>query len=375
MTTTIFNSAEEINANFLRSINPKNSPYFNKKFLLSYEASNPKIDIRYIGINENNTPKALAVVQIIDLSVDAILDNIKISSTLKRFLNLFFCRDYIKIMFCGNVFLSGNYGISFASTTDRGQLISRLGIALDGMAQTVKPLHAIFVKDFNEEELRYTKNFSPFGYTKIRVEPNMMIHLRQEWETFEDFKAALKSKYRVKANKADSNSQSLELKTCSVTDIKRYKEDLQTLYQNTIDNANFNAQILNLETYIRLKTEFKYDFIVQGYFFEDKLVGFLSALKRDNSLDAHFIGLNYALNKTHAIYPRILNDYVRLGIEHRVKVINLGRTASEIKTTVGAQPMDLSCYIKHKNPFINTLIRPLLKRIKIKSFKQHHPFK
>ena len=107
----------------------------------------------------------------------------------------------------------------------------------------------------------------------------------------------------------------------------------------------------------------------------NRLVGFLTALKNKTHLDAHFIGLDYRLNKALAIYPRILNDYIRLGIEKKVEQINLGRTASEIKTTIGAIPLELSCYIKHKNKFVNAMIRPFFKKIQIKNFKQHSPFK
>ena len=132
---------------------------------------------------------------------------------------------------------------------------------------------------------------------------------------------------------------------------------------------------------IEVRNVFKYygeQAAVKGISFSvqsGEIVGFLSALKNRSHLDAHFIGLNYRLNKAHAIYPRILNDYVRIGIENKVAVINLGRTASEIKTTIGAAPLELSCYIKHKSPFINALVRPFFKRIQIKSFKQHNPFK
>ena len=132
---------------------------------------------------------------------------------------------------------------------------------------------------------------------------------------------------------------------------------------------------MNLDTYSHLSRALKENFIVKGYFLENRLIGFLTALVNDNKLDAHFIGLDYELNKSHAIYPRILNDYVRIGIEKQVSSINLGRTASEIKTTIGANPVELSCYIKHKNPFLNSLIKPFLRRIKIKEFKQHSPFK
>ncbi len=203
----------------------------------------------------------------------------------------------------------------------------------------------------------------------------MIVQLDPKWKTFVDYKNVLKSKYRVKANKADSSSSDLDTRLFTEHDFETYKDELQTLYQNTIDNASFNAQVLNLNTYIHLRAKFKDDFIVKAYFLEDKLVGFLTALVNKNVLDAHFIGLDYQLNKSHAIYPRILNDYVRLGIEKQVSSINLGRTASEIKTTIGAKPLELSCYIKHKNPFFNSLIKPFFRRIKIKEFKQHLPFK
>ena len=110
---------------------------------------------------------------------------------------------------------------------------------------------------------------------------------------------------------------------------------MQQLYENTIANANFNAQVLNLNTYIKLRETYGNNFIVHAYFLDHQLIGFLSALVNKNHLDAYFIGLNYGLNKIHAIYPRILNDYVRLGIAHKVSQINFGRTASEIKSTIG----------------------------------------
>ena len=203
----------------------------------------------------------------------------------------------------------------------------------------------------------------------------MILSLDSSWKTYEDYKEVLKSKYRVKVNKADSTSASLIARLFNESDFTTYKDELQQLYENTIANANFNAQVLNLNTYIHLRKIYQDDFIVKAYFLGDKLVGFLSALANNNHLDAHFIGLDYSLNKEHAIYPRILNDYVRIGIERQVSHINFGRTASEIKTTIGAMPVDLTCYIKHKRPFINSIVKFFIKRVQLKEFKQHQPFK
>lgn len=375
MTTKIHKSIGAVDASFLKKINPQNNVYFSKTLLHSFEVSNPKIEMRYVCVSDHDNPQALALVQIVELSVDVILKNIKATALSRCLLSLLLWKEHIKIMFCGNVFLSGEYCLSFSEKTKREKAVKEIGRALDTISKSVKPLHAIFIKDFEKKALDYSQGFESFGFTNIKVEPNMLVHLKPEWKSFEDYKDALKSKYRIKANKADSKSQALEGRFMSKNDIESAQKALQNLYQNTIDNANFNAQVLNLKTYIELKSFYKDDFIVKGYFLDGEIVGFLSALKNRSHLDAHFIGLNYRLNKAHAIYPRILNDYVRIGIENKVSVINLGRTASEIKTTIGAVPLELSCYIKHKNPFINALVRPFFRRIQIKSFKQHSPFK
>lgn len=375
MTTITHSSIECLEDGFIKFINPRKSAYFSRDLLYSFEASNTKVDMRYVCISNNNIPQALALVQIIELSVDVILKNIRVSPFFRKILNAFFCNDHIKIMFCGNIFLSGEHGISFSENCNKKNTVKQIGKALDNIAKTTHPLHAIFIKDFESSALEYSSAFEHFGFTNIKVEPNMLITLKPEWKTFEDYKSALKSKYRVKANKADSKSKALERRVFSIKDIETYKNELQNLYQNTIDNANFNAQVLDLNTYIKLKESYKDNFIVWSYFLEDKIVGFLSALKNKNHLDAHFIGLNYNLNKTYGIYPRILNDYIRLGLEKKVEIINLGRTAAEIKSTIGAKPLALSCYIKHKNKFLNVLVKPFFKKIQIKSFKQHSPFK
>ena len=374
--TTLYPSVDLIDSVVFKEINRKGNIYFSQSFLKAFEVSNPQIDFKYISISDSQKKTAaLVLIQVISLNVEGMLKNIKVAPLLRKGLGLFFCNEHIKIMFCGNVFLSGEHGIITAENNSKKDVYSEIGTAIDAVAANTKPMHAIFIKDFKLASLNYTRQFLNFGYSEIKVEPNLIIKLKPEWKSFEDYKNILKSKYRIKANKADSVSSTLKTRIFSEQDFITYKHELQALYQNTIDKASFNAQVLNLNTYSHLSTSLKNDFIVKGYFLENRLVGFLTALVNDNKLDAHFIGLDYDLNKSHSIYPRILNDYIRIGIKKQVLSINLGRTASEIKTTIGANPLDLSCYIKHKNPFFNMLIKPFLKRIKIKEFKQHSPFK
>lgn len=376
-TISIHNSVTSIQPKIWDQLGCSDTIYFSPEFLEAYEVSNPKVTFKYILVIEDQSAIAIANIQVIDLSMDAIFKNIKISNFLKKSITFFFRKNSLRILFCGNIFLSGEHGIYLKKGVDKKVVFNAISKAIKTLSRSkeVKPLHAVFVKDFYRESLHITDELLNYDYSAMPVEPNMILTLDPQWTTFEAYKNDLKSKYRVKVNKADSTSQVLTSKLFTGEDFARYKDDLQQLYENTIENANFNAQVLNLNTYINLRRLYRERFIVMAYFYEDQLVGFLSALVTNNHLDAHFIGLDYTLNKKLAIYPRILNDYVRLGIEKGVSQINFGRTASEIKSTIGAKPEHLMCYIRHKNNVLNQLVKPFFKKVKLKDFKQHHPFK
>jgi len=373
---TVFDTIDSITSDDWTSLNTDNT-YFSSEFLKSFEESNPNISFKYIVIYDNSKAIGLANIQIISLGVDVILKNIKILNIVKKVFRFFLCNYPLKLMFCGNVFLSGEHGVFLNQNIDKKAVFLVISKTIKDLVSLKenRPLHAIFIKDFYQESLHITDHLLDHNYIKMLVEPNMIFKLNSDWNTFENYTAALKSKYRVKVNKADKTSSGLTAKLFNEDDFTAYKNQLQKLYENTIENASFNAQVLNLNTYIKLRALYKDNFIVKAYFIEDKLIGFLSALANNNHLDAYFIGLDYELNKTYAIYPRILNDYVRLGIEKQVTQINFGRTASEIKTTIGATPENLVCYTRHRRNFINKLLKPFISQVKIKDFKQHEPFK
>jgi predicted N-acyltransferase len=373
----VFYTIDSISSDDFASLNDTSNIYFSQGFLKAFEVSNPNISFKYIVIYDNSKAIGLTNIQIISLGIDVVLKNIKISKSVKQVFRFFMCNYPLKIMFCGNVFLSGEHGIILNQDIDKKEAFLIISKTIKELAFLKKnrPLHAIFIKDFYQESLHITDHLLDYNYMKMPVEPNMIFKLNRNWKTFEDYTDALKSKYRVKVNKADKTSSDLTAKLFNENDFKVYKDELQQLYENTIANANFNAQVLNLNTYIKLRALYKDDFIVKAYFLEDKLIGFLSALVNNNHLDANFIGLDYELNKTHAIYPRILNDYVRLGIKNKVSQINFGRTASEIKSTIGATPENLVCYTRHRRNFINKLLKPFISQVQIKDFKQHEPFK
>jgi hypothetical protein len=375
LTSELFKTVDHIPQAYWDSVKCCTNVYYTPEFLNAFEIANTDIQFNYIFILKDGEAVAFANTQIVSIGIETITKNIRMSSSLKHIVNRLFCNSHICVLFCGNVFLSGEYGTFLKEGEAKIDTFKAIAEGVEKLTKSTKKLSAVFVKDFEDESLYITDHLQSYDYARMRVEPNMIITLKPEWQSFEDYKNALKSKYRIKANKADSKSEALDAKFFSEDNIKTHKQQLQELYQNTIDNADFNAQILNLDTYVHLKKAFKDLFIVKGYFLEGELVGFLSAMQNGRHLDAHLIGIDYAKNKAFGIYTRILNDYVRLGIATKSDQINLGRTASEIKSTLGATPKTLTCYCKHKRYLPNQILKPFIKNVHIKSFKQHQPFK
>jgi hypothetical protein len=147
------------------------------------------------------------------------------------------------------------------------------------------------------------------------------------------------------------------------------------LYQKVATNAAFNLGDFNLATYKDLKEKLGENYILKTYWLADKMVGFMSGIINQNSLDAHFVGIDYQLNREYAIYQKMLYNYIEIAINRDLKTINFGRTASEIKSSVGAEPQDLTMYLRHKKSITNKILKLFLQRVQPTPFHQHFPFK
>ena len=75
------------------------------------------------------------------------------------------------------------------------------------------------------------------------------------------------------------------------------------------------------------------------------------------------------------LYQRILYDYVAGGIYSSYANVFLGRTAAEMKSTVGAVAHNLVCYIRHRNGLSNEVLRPFFDFLQPSEWVARSPFK
>jgi len=72
----------------------------------------------------------------------------------------------------------------------------------------------------------------------------------------------------------------------------------------------------------------------------------------------------------------MLYDMIAYSIHKKFKTIVFARTALEIKSSVGAKPVNMYGFLKHRNYFINKIIGFLFTHLEPKAeWKERNPFK
>ncbi len=379
-TALFFTSINEISTEIWDSLNCKKNVYFHLDFLKSIEKNHPEITFSYIVlVDKENNPTAFASLKIIDFQLTSFDKNFDFLKNIGRKIRLFPNKESLKLLICGNTFVSGEHGVFIKENLDKNAIIKELAKSINHFVNANKDLKkqidAFLIKDFANESLFITDELKRSHYHPFLVEPNMQLLLHKNWQNFDDYLASMKTKFRVKARKAFKQSASIKIENVTLNNIDKLLPEMTLLYEKVASKAGFNLGNFNLEAYKALKENLGEKYILKTYWLQDKIVGFVSGVINNNSLDAHFVGIDYQLNKEYAIYQRMLYDYIEIAINENLKILNFGRTASEIKSSVGAVPQDLTMYLRHKKSITNKILKLFLQRVQPTPFQQKMPFK
>ncbi|WP_254712358.1 peptidogalycan biosysnthesis protein [Polaribacter sp. BM10] len=379
-TALYFSSIDEIPSEILKELGCLDNLYFNPKFLKSLEINHPKITFSYIILVDNlKNPIAFASLKIVDFHLKSIKDNFDFLKNIGRKLHLFPETKPLKLLICGNTFVSGEHGVFIKNNQDKKAVVKELAASIYHFVNSDKKLKkqidAFLIKDFVDASINITNKLKLYNYHPFSVEPNMVLKLDTNWLNFDDYLASLKTKFRVKAKKAFKQSKELVIEDVTLASIENILPKIKSLYTKVATNASFNLVDFNLETYISLKEKLGENYILKTYCLNGEVVGFISGVINKNALDAHFVGIDYQLNRAYAIYQRMLYNYIEIAIKHNLNTINYGRTASEIKSSVGATPQNLTMYLRHKKTIKNKILKLFLQRVQPTPFQQKFPFK
>jgi Peptidogalycan biosysnthesis/recognition len=266
-----------------------------------------------------------------------------------------------KTLIVGSLLLTGEHSFYFEQSVlveEKEKLIhASIGFAIDILGKKGVKIQSIFVKDFYAAQ----NYLNIEGYNQFQVEPHFIFTSQPSWTKFEDYLEALSSKYRVRAKRAFKKLSGLELKEFNEERIIANQLKINELYQNIRTKSSFNLVDLNETHFLQLKQNMGDAFHLFGYFKEEKLIGFFTLIETHTALEAHYLGYDESENTEHQLYLNMLFEMVRFGVNNQFKKINFGRTAHEIKSSIGAEGHEMYLYMKHKNYFINKSLPYLLK--------------
>lgn len=298
-----------------------------------------------------------------------------IEGMLKSFVSSLNRKTGIKLLVVGNTQVSGPYGMWFKEGLNETEKAFYYDAVLQKIETSDLNPDIIIVKDLDASQPIIKKALVASKYKEISALPIMKMNVPALWKSREDYYHAFSSKYRIRANSARKKFESIERRELTFDEIILYKETIQRLYTNVYTRARFRLFQVQNNYFIELKKYLKEDFKVFGYFHKDIMVSFHTLLFTSNLCEAHLIGLNYEFNKSHALYQNMLYDCVEEALNQKSTSIDFGRTAMEIKSTVGAFPVEADVLLKFTNPLLNTIASFILKKNTTEKWVQRHPFK
>ncbi len=366
------------------------SPFLNISYLSVLENEHPdNMCFHYAVIYSDERPVAITYFQVVNFSSETFesyinQENTEVSCPVTNYLKKYLTNHLIcnvskmnmRLLICGNAFVSGEHGLACIPGMNKTEIFDVLADIIYEISEIEKSrgkIAAILVKDFSTSAKDVADELKEFKYHDFLVEPNMIVNIN--WETFEEYLNAMSKKYRNRAKSIIKKGTDIQRKYLSVNDIQENAGKIQILYDNVHLKATFRMASLTADYFVEMKNRLQNQFNFIAYYYENELIGFRTSFVMNDSIEAHFIGLNYQVNKELELYQNILYDYVKETIEKRLPKLTLGRTASEIKSTVGAEAYQLICYVRHRNPISNQLIKPFIDSIKTTEWIPRNPFK
>ncbi|MCE2790225.1 MAG: GNAT family N-acetyltransferase [Saprospiraceae bacterium] len=356
--------------------------FYSAAFLRSVERAAPSgIKPYYCVVTHKNVPIGIIYLQSKAVRLE---ENLKFQPHSKYSFTGFLkkwvtSRIHFHTIICGNLMLTGRYGFYFPGAMEKDEQFRLVAEACRQLRAYLTPSGIgpglVLIKDFFSNEAPLAED-KAFGFTRFSVQPKMILHIRPEWNTLEDYISSLKSKYRVRFKKAKKKLADIRKRTLSAEEISFHRDEIHRLYRHVADQAEFNAFYLNPKYFETLKEALGDAMTFTTYWKEGKLVAFFTSIVNYEVLDAHFLGYDPSENQECQIYLNMLYDLIQEGIEKKLEIVDMSRTAIEIKSTVGAVPHDMYLYLRHDHALLNKATNAILSFVKPKNdFTIRNPFR
>jgi hypothetical protein len=356
------------------AILPEGHQLCSGELLLLEKVNSNDLTFRYVIFYDDDLEKAAGVAyfQVINFSKKHYRAPLFENRLAKGVENLLMRKGY-KIFICGNLFRIDYPGIYFQ---EHKTSASEIMASLENFIGHANPSPAaVLIKDWKDT---WSKEWvTKYLYKGWPDDLTMKLNLQPSWNSFQDYTDSLKHKYAQRVRKARSRFGEVVRQELSLGEISVHGNKLNELYQQVVQRQMIRMVILNPEYFIQMKKHYKDDFKLFAYFTDGKLIAFTTNILYDHQWELHYIGMDYKYNDQMWLYFNLLYDAIGDAISAGKKELELGRTARQAKTMLGAQPVYFSSFYKLKGTIVNRLVNFFAERFntEMESAVERHPFK
>jgi hypothetical protein len=341
--------------------------FFSRGYWSEFERTfSVNMGFRYVVLLKNGEPAGFAPFQLIEFrggNVSAGLHTHSWWQWLKKYVTIKIVNLVrLRLLVSGNIFITGEYSFFIRNGFQLNQqMVEAFHRAIEVIIRSEKNISGILIKDFYTETASHFHSLRQKGFLRFEVNPNMEMDIRPEWKQMTDYEQALSSRYRMRYRKAKERFGLLKFASMSASELIRYKAVMQQMLNEVMERSQFKLAFPDIDYMHTLLRRFPDNFYVTGIFKGEELLGYCSAYRDGDILIACFVGMDKNYLRPHDLYLNILYHLVGLAIQFRVKKLHFGRTAMEIKSSVGAEPRAMFLFVKHVCFVWNTLVHMAVK--------------
>ncbi len=279
-----------------------------------------------------------------------------------------------RLLVCGNALLSGEHGYA-GRNIDAALLLHAVAEAAYVIGQNLSGGKVVtLIKDFYAQDAHSTHMLESCGYHRFDAGPNMVVPIRSHWTSLDAYLKDMKPKYRSRTQAALKRGAPLVTRELSLPDIQDARDVLFALYSEVVDRAKFRMFFLSPNYLEKLKLYLGDAFVCEAYYSGEEMVGFTTRIFNGDEMEGYAHGMRYACSRTYELYQNFMLADIRAAMAAGVRYVITGRTSIAMKSSVGAVPKDMKCYLRFSSPVANHLSRPLFHFIKPAREYYRNPF-
>jgi len=233
------------------------------------------------------------------------------------------------------------------------------------------------VKDLDGPTEAGIESFKRFRYRPFETEPNMVLDFPDDCRQFDDYLNLLNSRYRKVVRKTRDAVAKAGFRVERTPELTVPGERIHELYKQVQEQASVRLVSLAPEYLPALSAalgeDFRWTLIRRES--DEAVAGFVTTLRDGESAVGYYIGFDRALNETAPLYFRLLYAVVEDALELGCKRVSFGRTALEPKAKLGAKPVAIRCWLRHRMPLASFLLHRLLSTVSHEDAPERNPFR